>query len=372
MKIGVDARLLERKMTGIGRYLDGLVSHIPECDAKNEYFLFTYNSLKRSGGKNIHIIPTLYFSPRGVVQKLISPIWMNFILPLYLRREKIDLFFSPNHALPFLKGKRKNAAVILDLFNVINKKFHSFLYRWYVKFTLPHSVRNSDVIITISEASKKDIVNFFKIPEKMVKIIYLAAEKKFEPRDLSAEEKQKLQEKYNLPEKFILYVGVIEERKNIEGILKIADLLIKKNNTPIVLVGRVGHGGKKYLEKIKSRKNVFYRGFVEDKDLPLLYNLSSAFLFPSFYEGFGLPPLEAMQSGIPVVASNASSLAEVIGDGGIMLPPDDYAGFADALKKIIEDHNFRSAVARKGLAQAGKFNFKKTACETVGVFDTLK
>ncbi len=372
MKVGIDARLLERKMTGIGRYVFNLVKNIPDCGGENEYVLFTYGGLDKERFPGTKVVSTLNFLPRGIFQKFISPLWMNFILPRFLRREKVDVFFSPNHVLPFLRGKAKNVVVILDLFNLVDSQFHSFLYRSYVGFTLPNSIKKSAAIITISEASKRDIVKFFKVPEDKIKVIYLAAEEKFKPRSLNEDEKKKLREKYHLPDRFILYVGVIEERKNIAGILKIADSVFQRTNIPTVLVGRVGHGGKKYTEEMENRRSVLYRGFVEEKDLPLLYNLSSAFVFPSWYEGFGIPPLEAMQSGVPVVASNTSSLPEVIGDGGITLPPDDYAGFADALEKILKDGDFHSHLVEQGLLQAARFSFKKAACETAAVFNRMK
>lgn len=375
MRIGIDARVLERKMTGVGRYVLNLIKNISSCDETNEYFIFSYAPLKDfvASNPNIKNIPTLNFLPRGVLQKLISPFWMNLILPTFLRREKIDLFFSPNHVLPFLRGKTKNVAVILDLFNIINKKFHSFLYRLYVSFTLFNSVKKSDAIITISEASKKDIIKFLKVQGDKVKVIYLAADDKFKPRNISDEEKRKLRARYDLSEEFILYVGVIEERKNMAGILKVADELLKRGlKTPIVLIGRVGYGGKKYIENVKNRENVFYRGFVEEADLPYIYNISSLFFFPSLYEGFGLPPLEAMRSGVPVVASNASSLQEVIGDGGIMLSPDDYPGFTDVIERIMKDDNLRLELIQKGLARASKFSFERMACETVETLNRVK
>ena len=260
MRIGIDARLLEKKMTGVGRYLLNILKNIPGMDKDNEYFLFSYGKLSQFERERIKSISTIKFVPKGIFQKTFSPFWLNFVLPKYLKKYKINLFFSPNHFLPLKKLKIKSVIVIHDVFHKIDKKFHPFYYRKYVDFVLPKSIKNSDLIITVSECSKRDIIKFYSVSEEKIKVIYPAADEIFQSRELNSDQKEKLKRKYNLPEKFILYVGVLEERKNIEGIVKIADLLRERTRVPILLFGRIGHRGKVYLDEIKKRKNIQYKG----------------------------------------------------------------------------------------------------------------
>lgn len=369
MKIGIDARLLERKMTGVGRYLSNILKYIPEIDTGNDYFLFSYGKMSQYERAKIKSVPTVRFIPKGVFQKIISPFWLNFILPKYLEKYEIDLFFSPNHFLPLKTLKSKSIIVIHDVFHKINKNFHPLYYRKYVDFFLPRAIKNSDLIITISECSKRDIIKFYNVPEAKIKVIYEAADDIFRPRELSTEDKGRMKKRYNLPDRFILYTGALEERKNIEGIIKIADLLKDRAEIPILFFGKIGHRGKTYLKEIRKRTNIQYKGFVEGNDLPYIYNLATIFLFPSFYEGFGLPVLEAMQSGLPVVASNTSSLSEILGEKGIGHDPEDYEGFASDIVKLLENKEFYDRIKRYGIEQAKKFSWQKTTKEIVETFN---
>ena len=347
-------------MTGMGRYLSNLLRYLPEVDPANEYILVSYRPLAVPipGTKNV----ATSGAPRNrLLQKLFSPFWLNFILPRVLKREKIDVFFAPNNLLPVRNTCTKNIVTIADVFPLVDTRFHPWWHRAYVSFVMSHSLGSADLVLTISESSKRDIVRLLRVPEEKVCVTYLAAEECFMPREISSGEQQRLRQKYDLPEKFVLYIGVVEERKNIKGIIEIADFLAPKTDTAIVVVGRVGHGGEPYVEAIKKRKNMHYSGFVDERDMPYLYNLATAFLFPSFYEGFGLPPLEAMQSGTPVVASNRSSLPEVIGDAGITLDPENSSAFADALLRIITNDAERASWVAKGIVQAKKFSYRTTA-----------
>jgi len=153
--------------------------------------------------------------------------------------------------------------------------------------------------------------------------------------------------------------------------IKIADLLKEKAKVPILLFGRIGHRGKVYLDEIKRRKNIQYKGFIESSDLPYIYNLATVFLFPSFYEGFGFPVLEAMQSGLPVVVSNTSSLPEIVGNEGLMHDPRDYEGFAKDIIKLLENKNFYDKIREQGIERAQKFSWKKTTKQMVEIFNTI-
>lgn len=372
MKIGIDGSLLLREMTGIGRYLRNTLEQIPKIDKKNEYFIFLPGEAPEYKKMGYKIIsgPKVNFLP----QKIYFPFWLLGPLNLLLRKNRMHIFWQPNHFLsPFFNYKKAKFIIsVHDLIPKIREEFRNSFFRGYLSLLLPLSVKKSVKIITVSENSKKDIINFFNIPEEKIEVIYEAAEEKFKARHLSYYEKNKLQKKYNLPEEFILYISGIEKRKNIFGIIKIADILKqKKIKAPIILFGKKGFGSKEILKEIQKRKNISYKGFLEEEDLPKIYNLAKIFLFPSFYEGFGLPVLEAMQSGLPVLASNSSSLPEVIGSGGIMYYPNDYISFANEIEKILKNRIYAQRMSRKSLAQAKNFNWEKSVRKLIECFNSV-
>ncbi len=372
MKIGIDARLLERRMTGIGRYLENLIRYIPEYDEKNEYVLFSYNPLPGFPRENIRNVATLQTGAEGYLQKIQSVLWLHAILPRFIKREKIDLFFSPNSLLPIFGTGVKNVIAIYDVFQLIHPSFHSFVYRTYISFFLSRTLKHADHILTISEASKRDIVTLLRVPENMITVTYLAADERCMPRTISMEDRARYAKKYGLPARFILYLGVLEKRKNIDCIIYVADRLRDVADVGIVVGGRLGYGGEQYLEEIRARSTMRYIGFFDDADMPFIYNLAELFIFPSHYEGFGLPPLEAMRSGVPVIASNTSSLPEVVGDAGILLDPVAYGEYAGAVLKLLNNPNERAILIEKGLEQARKFSFRKTASATAAVLRSME
>lgn len=369
MNIGIDARLLERKMTGIGRFLSDILKELPSQDNQNRYFLFSYNKIKP-----IDSYFTNIFTGNNILnEKLFSPYWTNFILPKYLQEYQIDIFFSVNKILPYKKIENaKYISVIHDVFYKLDKSFHPLFYRKYLDYFLNLSIRNSDLIITVSNNSKKDIITLFDVLETKIQVVYEAASKEFYPMILNEAEKIKIIRDYGLSEKYILYVGVIENRKNINGILNIADLVYQQNKEiKFLLIGRPGHGAENILKEINKRINVIYLSYVDDTTLTKLYNLSRVFIFPSFYEGFGLPPLEAMQSGVPVISSNTSSLPEVIGSGGIMHNPTDYQSIYKDLMKLIEDDEYYLFWRQKGLERAKSFSTTNTVKRIIEIFNSL-
>ena len=370
MRIGIDARLLERKITGIGRVLIMLLKELPKIDSENKYFLYSYEKVDfnvEGFFKNIHTVKS--FGP----QKIFSPIWINFILPKYLKKNKIDLFFSINQLIPLIKLKNiKYVLALHDTIHKADKSFHPFIYRKYLQFFTYFSVKSSDLILTDSKYSKQDILKYYRVDESKVKVVYQAADKGFHPIEISEKEKNKIKEMFGSPEHIVFYLGMIENRKNIIGILRIADEVYAKNkNIKFLLAGKIGYGGDKLFKEILKRKNVAYIKDVEDELLKKLYNISSVFLFPSYYEGFGFPPLEAMQSGLPVLSSNSSSLLEIVGSGGILHDCEDYESFANDILKLIDDKNLYLKMKMRGIEQAKKFNIKNTVEQFVEAFNSL-
>ncbi|MCX6759141.1 MAG: glycosyltransferase family 1 protein [Candidatus Nealsonbacteria bacterium] len=376
MRIGIDARLLEREMTGIGRVVAGILNCIRSLDKDNEYFLFSFGNLENYRKKGFTIIPT--GRNKVIPSEVYSPIWLNFILPRYIKKNNIDLFFFPSSLIPTVNLRCKKVILLCDVFHKVNKNYHPFFYRKYLDLFLNFSIKKSNLVLTISENSKEDIINFYKVPGGKIKMVYLAAGEEFRPRLLTPEEKEYLIKKYNLPPNFILYIGIIDFRKNINAIIETADILVnrEKKDVYFVLIGRPALDYKNIIKKSqKIREGHIIFLDAESKDIPFIYNLANVFFFPSFYEGFGLSPLEAMQSGTPVVASNASSLPEVIGEegggGGLMREPNDYQGFANDILKLSEDKNFYQEIREKGVEQAKNFSWRKTTEEIIEVFNQI-
>lgn len=370
MKIGIDARLLERRITGIGRVLITLLNDIPEYDSKNKYFLFSYDKVDFNNSFYTNIKTIKSFIP----QKLFAPIWSNFILPYYLKKNKIDILFSVNQIIPLIKVKGcKYISIVHDVIYKADPDFLPFIYRRYLQFFAYFSIRISDAIITDSEYSKKDILKHYKVDEKKIKVILPAAKKDFHPIDLGQEEINEIKSKYNLPQYIVLYVGMLENRKNIPGVLKVADLVKeKKSDVGFVLIGKLGYGGKAILREVNKRSNVFHLTNIDDGLLKKFYNLADIFLFPSKYEGFGYPPLEAMQCGLPVISSNNTSLQEIVGTGGILHNYDDYYLMTDDIIRLLEDNEYRSEMIKRGFEQAKKFNNDSTVKEFLTVFNSFE
>lgn len=369
MNIGIDARLLERRMTGIGRVLINLLKEIPKIDKKNKYFLFSYSSIDvdKSFYSNITTVKSI------LPQKLFSPIWSNFLLPYYLKKNDIDILFSVNQILPLIKIKGcKYISVVHDVIYKADPYFLPFIYRRYLQFFAYFSIKISDLIITDSEYSKNDILKHYKVDENKIKVILQSANKDFKPLNLSESEKNEIKRSLKLPKYIVLYVGMIENRKNIYGILNVADALMKKNKEiGFLLIGKKGYGGDKILREVKKRANVIYLANIDDALLKKIYNISDVFLFPSFYEGFGYPPLEAMQSGLPVLASNNTSLKEIIAFGGLLHNSNDYQSFTNDILKLVNDEEFYLKMKERGIERAKQLNIENTVKELVDAFNFI-
>lgn len=367
MKIGLTTSTIDGNRVGIGTYSYNLVKNLTKIDKKNEYILIhqchTNDNIYKENKELI--IPY----PRIPLKKTIGD---NIILARKLRKHDFDIVHDLSQVSPFLfSSPFKKILTIHDLIPILFPETCWFIHVFLQKHVLPLTLKNVDVIITVSKNTKQDVIKYLKFPENKIKVVYLGVNEKFN----LLKNKNDIVKKYGINFPFILYVGTLEPRKNIPTLIK-AFYKIKKNGMKYKLV-IVGGKGWKYQEiyetikKVNLQKEVIFTGYVPDEDLPKLYNAADLFVFPSLYEGFGLPPLEAMACGCPVITSNTSSLPEVIGDAGMMVDPYDVDELAKAMNNVLSDEELREDMIKKGLERVKQFSWEKTAKETKKVYEGI-
>jgi|Deesub1362B_J571_1020462.scaffolds.fasta_scaffold00102_53 glycosyltransferase involved in cell wall biosynthesis len=360
MKIGLITVAMDEKRAGIARYCYNLIKNLKKIDNKNEYILI---HRKKTSEEGSHLNRELIIPyPRVPLKRTIG----NYLqLPLKLKKESFDLIHDPSQISPFLFSfPSLKVLTIHDLSPILFPETYGMIHVFLQKYILPKSLKNVDKVIAVSESTKRDIVKYLGFPEEDIKVIYNGVEERFKPLD------QDLCSHEYTP--YILFVGTLEPRKNITTLLKAFYILKKKGiKHKLVIVGGKGWKYRKIYEVVKKlnlSENVKFLGHVADDELPKLYSGADLFVYPSLYEGFGLPPLEAMACGCPVITSNVSSLPEVVGDAGIMVDPLDKNGLADAIYKVLNDEGLREEMVKRGLKRVKIFSWEICAKETLKVY----
>ncbi len=375
MKIGIDIRcLMNKNYSGVAEYTYNLLDNIFKIDQTNKYFLF-YNS-KKDIKENLPTFdyPNVKFKGYNYPNK-----FFNFSLKFfnYPNIDKllgdIDVFFTPNFNFLSLSNKPKKIITVHDLsFEIFPQFFSKKRILWH-KFINPQKLLNSnDKIVTVSQNSKNDIINHYKIDPNKINVIHSGVDHAlFKKLKNSSPKFQQIIKKYNLPKNFILYLGTIEPRKNIESIIE-AFSLLKSNkkfqNLSLVIAGDKGWKYKKVFDFAKKslyQNEIKFIGYVDRQDKAYLYNLAKIFIFPSYYEGFGLPILEAQACGTPVITSLNSSLNEVGDDSAYLINADQVSQVKSALFKLLSNNNLAQEYSQKGLVNSQKFTWQQTAKKTL-------
>jgi glycosyltransferase involved in cell wall biosynthesis len=367
MRVCIDFTGAIQNPAGVGRYARELVQAMVLLDPYDDFSIFYIDQKGR-----LPVSPFDNLSRR--IMRL--PIWTAgmFIgsftrFPMDWYFKGIDVFHAANHLLPQFRNT-PSVYTLFDLTYTLFPKSHLLLPRLSSSFMIPRFLRSCDRIISISESTKKDAINKYGIKEDKIKVIHLAANHRFLPSPEAI--LQDFRRRHDLPTRYILYVGTIEPRKNLNVLLEAFRVLHDKGvNIPLVIAGKKGWRYENFFEKLKElrlQEVVIFPGYIPEEELPVLYSAAEIFLYPSLYEGFGLPVLEAMACGTPVICSNTSSLPEVAGDSATMLPPDEPNSWAEAIANLLKNKESRMALRDKGLKQAAKFSWEKTARETVQVY----
>ncbi|MFH1545848.1 MAG: glycosyltransferase family 1 protein [Patescibacteria group bacterium] len=388
MNIAVDLRALSGdKISGVKVYLLALLEEIFQLDKKNRYFLW-WNSATEDFPKNLKIPRSprfkkihTKFSNRTLNLRLIlqnSPPLDRLILDSEKRREQLDLFWLPDPRPVALSENCRLITTIHDLSPTLHPEFFSMKTRVWHRFLNPKKIaQKSDKILAVSNSTKNDLEKFWEIPRAKITATPLSASAKLKRVQIHDIRRTKVG--INLPPKFVLSLSTLEPRKNLQTLIRAFAEFKNESNSPVELVLAGSFDRKIFADpKINPRdisgvnfEWLHFLGFIEEKDKSALLSAAEAFCFPSIYEGFGIPPLEAMTCGVPVLASNISALREVCGDAAKLLPPKNVDAWRVALQKILSDEKLREDLRRRGIRQSKKFSWKKTAEKTIAAFEKL-
>lgn len=359
MRIGIDARLNFYRPGGIAEYTRHVIQHLAELDHDSDYVIL----------HNFRDPNALAPAPNFTRINTYTPChhrlerWA-FTAELLPRR--LDILHSPDMIAPQRSG-RYSVITIMDLHFLHYAQFMTADSLRYYKGQIGRSVRQAAHILAISQATADDLGNLLDVPAEKITVNLLAANESFKPRP--AEDINAARQRLNLPDSYILFVGTFEPRKNITGLLDAYAILRADwpGAPPLVMVGRRGWLYGDIFAKVDAlhlRDHIIWLEDAAWADLPVIYNAARVFVLPSFYEGFGLPALEAMACGTPAIVSNCSSLPEVVGDAGLLIEPDDPAQLADAIRRVLADSELHQRLRAAGLTRAATFTWRKTA-ETV-------
>jgi glycosyltransferase involved in cell wall biosynthesis len=376
MRIGLDLSPAVQHHAGIGRYAFELAVAMLRVDPRNEYLAF-YNAPTQSEVPDAPLDQL----PRHTIRLSNKPwrmcVSLGYLLAMNLDRwlPTCDVFHATDHLLPPVRHAR-TVFTVFDVTFLLYPQYHLPLNRWYLSLMMPHFLKRADAIIAVSECSKRDVLRVYDIVPEKIRVIYAGVAPAFRPID-SRTEFERVRAKYQLPPRFILYFGTIEPRKNLLTLLDAFQALLQKNGrTPhLVIAGQRGWLFQPVLDRVRAlglEGQVHFTGRVDEADAPALMNLADVFVFPSLYEGFGLPPLEAMACGIPVICSNASSLPEIVGDAGILFEPRDTRGLLVAMSRVLENDGTKKELKELGLRQAQKFSWERAARTTLQVYEEAR
>jgi glycosyltransferase involved in cell wall biosynthesis len=370
LRIGIDYTAAARQGGGIGRYTRELIGAVLALQPDHDFVLLAGTAgLGDAWQRQAQVLRALAAPDRLILRTLpltddwMARLWHRLRLPLpaNLMTGKLDLFYAPDFLLPPLIGDLRTFVTIHDLSFLRHPETFPPQLRAYLESAVPRSAERADAILTDSEATRRDVIDLLGVIPERVTTILLGVSEAFTP-DVAPGERAHLQDAYAIGARpYVLAVGTVQPRKNYARLIDAIDRVREAVDVELIIVGQPGWLADGVLEAAAARDHVRLLGFVDDADLPALYRQASVLAFPSLYEGFGLPPLEAMACGTPAVASTASSVPEAVGDAGLMVDPLDVAGWADALIAVLTDPDLRADLTEKGLARAAGFTWTRTA-----------
>ena len=375
MRIGFDGKRAVQNFTGLGNYSRYIVDILCQFFPENKYVLY---APKKRENKRLDKLTKQYQQlqlsyPTTSSWKKLSSLWRIWGVTQQLEKEKIDIFHGLSNELPLNihQSGVKSIVTIHDLIFLRYPQYYHSIDRKIYTYKFRKACENADKIIAISECTKRDIIEYFRIPADKIEVVYQGCDTSF-THPVTEEKKREVRAKYQLPEHYILNVGSIEERKN--ALSAVQALMMLPEQIHLVIVGRHTEYTDKierFIKENKLEERVHIISNVPFDDLPAFYQLAEIFVYPSRFEGFGIPIIEALYSGIPVVAATGSCLEEAGGPDSIYVDPDDIKGMADAFKQIYADPERKKNMIEKGQIFAKRFAEEKQAEEILNIYKQL-
>jgi len=359
MRIGYDAKRAFNNISGLGNYSRYVISNVCRFYPENDCLLYTpsiadddlFQEPKTSTIRR----------PRANSGSIRGSYWRSFQLSQLLKKDAVDIYHGLSNELPYgiHRSSTKSIVTIHDLIFLEHPELYKSIDRFFYKKKVQYAADSASRVIAISEQTKQDIIRFLDIDESRIKIVFQGCSRQFYSR-VSEERMNHTRHQFALPTEYMLYVGTIEERKNL---LKIVEALYHgKLDIPLVVVGKKTayfNQVKNFIEK-NGIKNIHFLDHVQVSDLPAIYQGSRGFIYPSSYEGFGIPVLEALNSRVPVITSRGGCLEETAGKGGILINPENREEMVHAISQVLEDSALRDRLIREGGAHALKFREEQT------------
>lgn len=371
MRIGFDGKRAAQNLTGLGNYSRWIIGAASKLYPQNQYLVYTANVKDKP---QIH-----RFFEREIIEKRLPSsknfMWRRMGIIKDLIKDRIQIYHGLSQELPFAiqHSKIKTVVTVHDLIFLRYPQYYSWLDRKIYKWKSQTACFVSNKIIAISENTKKDIIELYKINPEKVEVIYQSCDDQFKKR-LQTTELNQVKDRYNLPEKYILYVGTIEGRKNLATLIKALQSV--EESIKLVVVGDKKSYYKKTIvplvNHLKLQERILFLENVDPKNLPGIYQNSKVFVLPSYYEGFGIPIIEALYSEIPVIAATGSCLEEAGGPNSIYVHPDDYTGFSTAIKNVLNDSDLRENMIDNGKVYIQKFDSNKLISQVMDCYNNLK
>ena len=373
MHVAINATALKANRSGVGWFISEVLRNLPGSAEGQTYSIF-FNKAFVAREPFTHPLVQMYSSAIATDRLYSRLLWENVQLPSLVRQLRPDVFHGNAFALPLANLGIPTVVTVYDLVHRVLPKSQTWIFRQYLDRIVPHSCRRATRVIAISEATRRDLIEIYGVPSKKIDLTYGGAA----PRFFAEPDEKKLRtvrQKYALPNEFALTIGDLDPRKNLLTAIRACGTLARDSlPLPLVLAGKKISDSHSLelateVERLGLGDRVIFTGRLEDDELASFYRAATLFLFPSHYEGFGLPAVEAMASGTPVVASTGGALPEVVGDAGMVVPPDDVEGFAAAIRRICGNPGFRDELIAKGYSRAAEFTWENTARKTAEVYE---